>query len=445
MEMLVMRKRALHTLAAIALVSVSASVAYAQVTGDIIKDRYIVQLKPGVPAARAGQNHGLAPLHVYGAALNGYAAFIPPGLLRRVAADPQVEAIIPDRVVTINKKPSGGGGGGGTTSQTIPEGVKRIGAAPGATGFTGAGIGVAIVDTGIDLGHADLGTPFDAFSAFGGSAQDDHGHGTHVAGIVAALDNSQDVVGVAPGAQLYAVKVLDAQGSGSDSDIIAGLDWIAANANSVDPPIRVANLSLGRPGTLDDDPALHTAFANVVVSGVTVVVAAGNDCSTEVSQQVPATYPEVIAVASTTAKDGATAYKNIQAPADTASYFTTDGAFDSKTGIGVTISAPGEDQENVLRGYRLSSVGILSLKLGGGTTRMAGTSMAAPHVTGVVALLEQKANGALSSEDVRDTLVGGAQNPKAPLDGITTCYTFDGDREGVLSARGALALVPAAP
>jgi subtilisin family serine protease len=427
--------RIIRSLTAAAMLSgLAAPALLGQEAGEIVPGRYIVQLKSGVSAAAAARAHGVAADHVFGRALNGYAGFIPPGLLARVAADPQVEAIIPDRVVSIQAKPGGGGGGAG---QVVPEGVKRIGAAPGQLGtYTGAGVGVAIVDTGIDLTHADLGAPVAAFSAFGGSPQDDQGHGTHVAGTVAALNNSRDVVGVAPGAKLYAVKVLNAQGSGTDSDIMAGLEWIANNAAQMSPPIKVANLSLGRPGTLDDNPALRAAFQNVVAAGVTVVVSAGNDCAAEVFQKVPATYPEVIAVASTTAVDGTSPYTT-KIRKDTASYFTTDGAFNGASGV--TISAPGEDQENILRGGRISSVGILSTKLGGGTTRMSGTSMAAPHVTGVAALLHQKFGG-LDAENVRLKLMAGADNPDAPLNSPTSCYTFDGDREGVVYAPSALAV-----
>lgn len=405
----------------------------AQQPGDVIPDRYIVQLKPGVAAADAARLHGAVPIHVFDWAINGYAGFIPPGLLRRLATDPQVEAIIPDRVMSITAKP---GGGGGATKQTVPLGIQRIGAAPGTLAFTGTGIGVAIVDTGIDLAHADLGAPVNAFSAFGGSAQDDNGHGTHVAGTVAARNNTLDVVGVAPAAQLYAVKVLNALGSGSDSDIIAGLNWIAANASKVNPPIRVVNLSLGRPGTLGDNPTLRATFQTLVGAGITVVVSAGNDCAAEVSQKVPATYPEVIAVASTTAADGTSPYAT-RILRDTASYFTTDGALDAN-GIGITVSAPGEDQENILRGGRISSVGILSTKLGGGTTRMAGTSMASPHVAGVAALILQK-SPLFDSEDVRANLMSSAARSGAvPLGSPTTCYSADGDLEGVVYAPGAL-------
>ena len=393
-----------------------------------IPGKYIVLLKAGVSPAAVAARHGVAPDFVYGAAVNGFAGALPPGRLRALQDDPRVEAIVQDNAVYAFAKPSGGGS---STGQVIPEGVKRIGAAPGSVAFTGVGIGVAVVDTGVDILNADLAPVVDAFSSFGvgASAQDDNGHGTHVAGIIAARNNSLGVVGVAPAAQIYAVKVLDGSGSGSDASVIAGLNYVAANANR----IHVVNMSLGRPVSSDDN-AMHTAIQNVVAKGITVVVAAGNDCGSEISDQVPAGFPEVIAVASTTAKDGTKNRSGYGIGADTASYFTTDGA-------GVAISAPGEDQENVSNGYFISSVGILSTRLGGGTTRMSGTSMASPHTAGVAALLYQQAGGSLSPSLVRSKLAAGASNPlgAAPKDSPTTCYSFDGVREGVLYAPSALA------
>src|SRR5690606_28801771 len=127
------------------------------------------------------------------------------------------------------------------------------------------------------------------------------GHGTHVAGTVAALNNSLNVVGVAPGATVYAVDVFGNSSSTPDDQIMAGLEWISANAELVSPPIKVVNMSLGRGGNADDNPALRTAVQNLTNAGITVVVSAGNDPLRTVSQTVPASYPEVLAIASTTA------------------------------------------------------------------------------------------------------------------------------------------------
>jgi len=232
-------------------------------------------------------------------------------------------AVTPDRSVSVLGKPSGGGSG--TTTQVVPAGVNQIGAYPAPQGFTGAGIGVAVVDTGIDLNHADLQTatqgPINLFSAFGSSAQDDNGHGTHVSGTIAARHNIRDVVGVAPNATLYAVKVLDASGNGSDSSVIAGLNAVL-NANALTPTIHVVNMSLGRPASANptDDAPMRTAVQNLYKAGITVVVAAGNDCNLEVAQQVPAGFPEVLAIASTTAKAGTKNKFGQQILADTESY-----------------------------------------------------------------------------------------------------------------------------
>jgi len=236
--------------------------------------------------------------------VNAAAAHLPTvAVQRRLQQDPDVIAIIPDRAVRAHAKPGGSGGGGG---QVVPAGIKRIGAAPGALTYTGAGVGVAVVDSGIDLAHPDL-QPLGAacFTAFV-ACQDDNGHGTHVAGTIAARDNAMDVVGAAPNAVAYAVKVLDAHGNGTDGTVIAGLDWIAQNATLVSPEIRVVNMSLGRPGTLNDNPILRQAIQNLHVAGISVVVSAGNEPDLEVSQQVPATYPEVMAIA-TSAASGDTA------------------------------------------------------------------------------------------------------------------------------------------
>ena len=387
---------------------------------------------------------------------------------------PDVRAVVPDREVEKLGKPTGSASD--TAAQAVPAGVARIGAQPGGVGVTGVGVGVAIVDTGIDFQHGDLTVAPTCFTVYAAcqdddghgthvsgivdtgidfqhgdltvaptcftvyaACQDDDGHGTHVSGIVAAADNEIDVVGVAPAATLYAVKVLDRRGRGTDSTVMAGLDWIADHATAVSPTIRVVNMSLGRPGTLDDNPALRASVQALTAAGLVVVVAAGNDGTLEVGDQVPATYPEVMAVASTTATSGTSvcAWHPRPVLADTASSFTTDGALDALSGIGVSVSAPGEDREDIGKNCLLKSVGILSARLGGGTVRMVGTSMAAPHVTGVVALMAEQS--AVTPDDARRRLRLGAEAvASAPLDSPAGGYSFDGEREGVVSAPGAV-------
>jgi len=215
-----------------------------------------------------------------------------------------------------------------------------------------------------------------------------------------------------------------------------GLKWVLDNHALAWPPITVVNMSLGRPGSLDDNPPLRSLVCLLHDAGVAVVVAAKNDPFSEVSQHVPATYPEVIAVASTTAKAGSNQCRRVSfvAEADTASYFTTDGEFDDETnaepGIGVTVSAPDERLENINKGCRLTSQGILSTQLGGGTTRKSGTSMAAPHVAGIVARLVQQ--GQSDVEAIRGILRTSADMiGEAPKYSPSTAYTSDGEQEGV--------------
>lgn len=364
--------------------------------------------------------------------------------LAALQSDPDVMAVIPDRVVQARPKPDkpgkpGNGGGGGSSGQSVSSGLTRIGAAPGVLPLTGQGMGVAIVDTGLDSAHADLKVSAHCFSAYS-SCEDGDGHGTHVGGIVAAKDNDLDTVGVAPDATLYAVKVLDDNGFGSDSTVMSGLEWIALNADSVNPPIDVVNMSLGREGSLGDNPLYHQLVQSLTGMGIPVVVAAGNDASLEVIDNVPATYPEVIAVASTTAEGGKNQCKWVSGnvAADTASFFTTDGPLDA-AGIGVSISAPGSQKEDIRRSCHIQASGILSLKAGGGTTRLSGTSMAAPFVAGVAALILESEGGAIDPEGIRDRLRDtAARVGVAPLDSAAAAYSYDGEREGVLSACGAL-------
>jgi len=425
-----MKTVSLAVLAVISMVGVSTTVLRAQVAGDGISDRCIVTLNPGSLPAEVAAAHGVRARHIYTHVLNGFAGQVPPGRLVALANDPRVAQISVDHQVFAFAK--GGKPQPPAPVQEVPAGVVRVGAK--LVTQTGAGIGVAIVDTGLDFNHRDLPVSTEwsfvspAFT-YTTSAQDDAGHGTHVGGIVAAVDNDVDVVGVAPGATLYAVKVLDNTGSGYDSDVISGLEAVVGNAALVSPAIKVINMSLGRgAGTIEEDLPMHTAIQSVVGAGISVVVAAGNDPYAEVSQMVPAGFPEVIAVASTTAKAGTSNNRRVAAiAADTASYFTTDG-------IGVAISAPGEEQENVKGGF-INSLGILSTALGGGTTRMSGTSMAAPHAAGVVALfLEKCALLTPTPAEVKERIMSGDREGTAPLNSPTGSYTFDWEREGILNA-----------
>jgi subtilisin len=392
-----------------------------------------------------------------------------PNALAALRRNPLIVGIVPDRRIyalqqttatpngPVPSAPGGGGnkggpgGSGGSGRQIVPEGVKRVGVPTSSS--NGAGVGIAILDTGIDSNNSDLAHPSQWFSAFANveegidqTCHDNHGHGTHVAGIAAALNNKTGVLGVAPNATPYCVKVMDATGQGSDSDVIAGLDQVLAwNANNISPKIGVINMSLGRPKEEGEDVSetspVRAAIRRLYSVGVVTVVAAGNDPYVEVKDMIPAGYPEVFAVSSTTAVSGSGACPGLPSiAADTASFYSTDGPL--LGGIGVTVAAPGEDSEVLMDFLGLLCLvdtnGIVSLAVGGGTVRNSGTSMASPHVAGVVARFIQRegsptnANGV---ETIRTRVRSTASRiGTAPLDSPTLDYTFDGEREGVVRA-----------
>jgi subtilisin len=398
--------------------------------------RYIITLRPDADAERLASQHGVQARHVYDRVLHGWAGEIPLNKLEALASDPAVASILPDSPIRVFRQPNSENL---KASSLVPAGVERVGAAPGTTRFTGDGVGVAVLDTGVDLANPNLRCSSNNFTVYGLSAQDDCGHGTHVAGIMAANGDGHRIVGVAPGAVLYPVKVLDEQGNGFDSDIIAGLNWVRNNANSCVPPIRVVNMSFGRPAS-HFDQALHAAVRAVVEAGITVVAAAGNDPSKQVKDMVPAGFPEAIAVASTTATEGPGAPGYGSVGEDTASFFSTAGRM-TADGVGVAISAPGEEREEITADW-VTSVGILSTKLGGGMERMSGTSMAAPHVAGAIALLYERAAALgmrLDPIDAKLAVMNGDRIGSAPLDARTSAgyylinYGFDGEREGILN------------
>ena len=331
-------------------------ITYTHATPSPIPDRYIIILNddvnPWSVANDMAQERGLGISHVYGNAVNGFSAIVPRGQLDNIASDSRVNYIEQDSIVSIFKKPSGtpgkGGNDGGDTTappQITPTGIARIGGPISDT----VNIDVAVIDTGIDASHPDLNVIDGVNFAKGKSWSDGNGHGTHVAGTIAAKNNDIGVVGVAPGANLYAVKVLDNRGSGFTSDVIAGVNWVTANADTID----VANMSLGG----STSSTLNTAVENAVNAGVVFVVAAGNE-STDACSKSPASAPNAITVSALDDRDGV----------------SNNDSFASFSNYGSCIDmiAPG--------------VLILSTWKGGDYNTISGTSMASPHVAGAAAL-----------------------------------------------------------
>ncbi len=341
-----------------------------------VPGQYIVVLKDGAGdsasvAAEMAAANGLGILHVYGHALRGFAASVPEGRLARIEHDPRVAFVSEDRLVSADGKP--GSGSTQPPPQAVPTGVNRIGAL--ADPGKGAGVGVAVLDTGIDLTHPDLKDNIIASKnclSTRKSATDDNGHGSHVAGTIAAADNAIGVIGVAPRAKLAAVKVLNSQGSGTWSSIICGLDWVTANAAALN--LKVVNMSLSGGGSSDDNcgltngDALHQAVCRVRDAGVTVVVAAGNSGASAM-MEVPAAYDDaVITVSALADSDGSAGGLGA------ATAYGADDTFASFSNYGsvVDIGAPG--------------VNIRSAWKGGSYATISGTSMASPHVAGAAAL-----------------------------------------------------------
>jgi subtilisin len=362
---------------------------------DVIPGQYIVMFTTDAPGAAqaVATAHGLSVTHQYRSVFNGMSVVVPEGRLKALQDDPLVAYVTEDRAVQAYDKP-------GSTAvtqpvQTVPTGIRRIGA--DASVSNGAGVTVAVIDTGIDLSHPDLSANIVADkSCITGkrTGNDDNGHGTHVAGTIAARNNGIGVLGVAPSAKLVAVKVLNSQGSGSWSSIICGMDWVTANAATLG--IKAANMSLGGTGSSDgncgltnNDP-LHRAVCRMRDAGVTVVVAAGNSAA-NASTSVPAAYDDaVITVSALADSDG------VSGGAGAATGYGADDTFASFSNYGsaVDLGAPG--------------VNILSTWKGSGYATISGTSMATPHVTGSAALY-LASHPAASWTDVRAALQSSAE------------------------------------
>jgi len=311
---------------------------------------------------RAGITDGV-PGRFYGTALKGFSVKIPPGQLKKLQNDPSVNYIEEDQIVTLvypSKKPGGTPGGGnnggsGSTTQETPWGITRVNG-----GVSGASGTAWIIDTGIDLDHPDLNVDVSRSKNFvwkDSSPEDLNGHGTHVAGTIAAIDNNEGVIGVAAGAKVVAVRVLDRRGSGAYSDVIAGVDYVAANGKNGD----VANMSLGGPVSQALDDAVLAASSNVKFA-----LAAGNE-SDDANNHSPARVngPNIYTVSALDSNDNW-------------AYFSNYG--------------------NPPLDYCEPGVNITSTWKNGGYNTISGTSMATPHMAGLLLLGGVKSDGTVSND-----------------------------------------------
>lgn len=328
--------------------------AQAQVAGDVIPGSYVCVFKKGsvsrgnaqAEANRAAQAGGGRVKHVYSVALQGFSADLPPQALERVqAANPNIAYCEQDQVFTIppiRAEARPGGGGGVQPAQETPWGIARVNGGAAGTFAT-----AWVIDTGIDLDHPDLRvdvTRSRSFLSNDASPDDLNGHGSHVAGTIAALDNAIGVIGVAPGASVVAVRVLDRRGSGSTSGVIAGVDYVAQYGRAGD----VANMSLG--GGVSQ--ALDDAVVSASAGGVRFALAAGNE-SDNANNHSPARAngQNVFTVSAFAVGDRWASYSNFGNPP-------------------IDYAEPGSS--------------IKSTWKDGGYNTISGTSMATPHLAGLL-------------------------------------------------------------
>ncbi|HKX74913.1 MAG TPA: S8 family serine peptidase, partial [Acidimicrobiia bacterium] len=353
--------------------------------------RVIVVLEDGGPgpaevAQEMARRHGGSVGFVYHHALRGFSISVPAAAVAALAANPQVAYVESDVEVFT------------TGTQPIPTGIGRVEADLNPASGPLSNVDIAIIDTGVYIGHPDYNLRYvsDCTSAifypmFGGCSaegnhQDENGHGSHVAGIAAAYDNDIGTIGTAPGAVLWSLKALNADGSGYLGSILAAIDTVAAYSADID----VANMSFGFEGSAQ---SLDDALRNATARGVVFVAAAGNSAS-DATTFSPANHPDVITVSALADFDGlpgglgaSTCRSDVD---DTFADFSNFGA-------PVDLAAPG--------------VCIYSTYLNNGYATLSGTSMAAPFVTGAVArLLAQgypKPTNQAQVHALRDALING--------------------------------------
>lgn len=341
---------------------------------------YIIVFKDKVnPSAEApglAKAYGLQTGFIYEHAIKGMSAIVPAGRLEALKHDPRVEYVVEDMERSIS-------------AQTLPTGIQRIFADDNTNIDIDSAddyrvdVDVAVIDTGIDFQHPELNVEGGVNCTTSGiivascvtGGDDDHYHGTHVAGTIGAIDDGDGVVGVAPGARLWAVKVLNKRGSGYSSWIIAGIDWVAANSATIE----VANMSLGGAGF---SQAEYDAIQGAVNKGVAFAVAAGNE-DDDANNYSPGGFDNVLSVSALADFNGlpgggaaATCRTDVD---DTLADF-------SNWGPEVDIAAPGVC---ILSTYPLEK---------GEYGTISGTSMASPHAAGVVALLASRNNPANATD-----------------------------------------------
>jgi subtilisin len=433
----------------------------------------IVVLKQGfAPASRAAnrsraaqvaEDLGIEARFTYGSVLYGFAGPVPAGRLNALRSHPLVEYVDLDEVVFIpptveHHRPGHGRGGDpepdpDPDTQVTPWGIHRIGASE--DGATGSGVSVYILDTGIDSRHPDLqanlGDGYAPRPCSDGCYEtwdDDHGHGTHVAGTVGAIDNLIGVIGVAPQVTLHAVKVLGSGGSGWRSEIIAGFDWVAGHNPD---RARVVNISIGGPGYkvgtcnangYEGDPnAYHESICNARNAGVVIVASAGNS-GRDAAEFAPASYYDAVITVSAVGCGSVNYWETEErCAAGTEGWTTwsnwglgTDDAWPSRNTLPVLIAAPGQQVRSTVRG---GDIGYMS-----------GTSMAAPHVAGAVALLLER--GSYTSDGsaftgIRQALLDNAECTAAWTDGSGRPHAESFLNLRVGSAECALAPAPEPP